>query len=62
MRWVSPFNGGSRILPWQVVGQLGMWGTLINGIQAASLEHVDMTTASWNGATSGSFWCGYNVD
>jgi hypothetical protein len=29
-----------------------MWGTLINGIQAASLEHVDMTTASWNGATS----------
>ena len=29
-----------------------MWGVLINGIQAASLEHVDMTTASWNGATS----------
>jgi len=36
----------------KVVGQLGMWGTLINGIQAASLEHVDMTNASWNGATS----------
>ena len=36
----------------EVVGQLGMWGTLINGIQAAGLEHKDMTTASWNGATS----------
>lgn len=29
-----------------------MWGTVINGIQAASLEHVGMKTASWNGATS----------
>ena len=29
-----------------------MWGVLINGIQAAGLEHHDMTTASWNGATS----------
>ncbi|KIM83020.1 hypothetical protein PILCRDRAFT_819814 [Piloderma croceum F 1598] len=38
---------------YEVVGQLGMWGTLINGIQAASLEHVDMTHASWNGATIG---------
>ena len=37
---------------YEVVGQLGMWGTLINGIQAAGLEHKDMTTASWNGATS----------
>ena len=37
---------------YEVVGQLGMWGTLINGIQAASLEHYDMTQASWNGATS----------
>lgn len=36
----------------QVVGQLGMWGTLINGIQASALEHYDMTQASWNGATS----------
>ena len=37
---------------YEVVGQLGMWGTLINGIQAAGLEHHDMTLASWNGATS----------
>ncbi|KAI0704310.1 hypothetical protein BC835DRAFT_1475204 [Cytidiella melzeri] len=38
---------------YEVVGQLGMWGTLINGIQAAGLEHKDMTEASWNGATIG---------
>ena len=38
---------------YEVVGQLGMWGTLINGIQAAGLEHKDMTMASWNGATIG---------
>ncbi|KAH9935919.1 solute carrier family 35 member SLC35F1/F2/F6 [Epithele typhae] len=38
---------------YEVVGQLGMWGVLINGIQAAALEHKDMTTASWNGATIG---------
>ena len=37
---------------YEVVGQLGMWGTLINGIQAAGLEHNDMKLASWNGATS----------
>ena len=37
---------------YEVVVQLGMWGVLINGIQAAGLEHKDMTTASWNGATS----------
>ena len=37
---------------YEVVGQLGMWGTLINGIQAAGLEHKAMTLASWNGATS----------
>ena len=36
---------------YEVVGQLGMWGVLINGIQAAGLEHKAMTTASWNGAT-----------
>ncbi|KAI0664203.1 DUF914-domain-containing protein [Cubamyces menziesii] len=38
---------------YEVVGQLGMWGVLINGIQAAGLEHKAMTTASWNGATIG---------
>jgi len=37
-----------------------MWGTLINGIQASSLEHYDMTQASWNGATIG-FLLGYTA-
>lgn len=37
---------------YEVVGQLGMWGMIINGIQAAGLEHHDMTQASWNGKTS----------
>ena len=30
-----------------------MWGTIINGIQAAGLEHKAMTEASWNGKTIG---------
>jgi len=38
---------------YEVVGQLGMWGTLINGIQAAGLEHKAMTQATWNGAVGG---------
>jgi len=38
---------------YEVVGQLGMWGVLINGIQAAGLEHREMRKASWNGATIG---------
>ncbi|KAG6895856.1 hypothetical protein C0992_011995 [Termitomyces sp. T32_za158] len=37
---------------YEVVGQLGMWGTLINGIQAAGLEHGAMKLASWNRMTS----------
>lgn len=37
---------------YEVVGQLGMWGMIINAIQAAGLEHSAMRTASWNGATS----------
>jgi len=38
---------------YEVVGQLGMWGTLINGIQAASLEHGRMKTANWDGPVIG---------
>jgi len=33
---------------YQVVGQLGMWGMIINGIQAAALEHDGMRTATWD--------------
>ncbi|KAG6845500.1 hypothetical protein H0H87_008397 [Tephrocybe sp. NHM501043] len=38
---------------YEVVGQLGLYGTLINGIQAAGLEHGAMKLASWNGMTIG---------
>ena len=37
---------------YEVVGQLGMWGMIINGIQAAGLEHNDMRTATWDGFNS----------
>lgn len=30
-----------------------MWGVLINGIQAAGLEHKQIREAAWNGATVG---------
>jgi hypothetical protein len=32
-----------------------MYGMLINGIQAAGLEHQGMKLASWNGMTSKAF-------
>ncbi|GLB41885.1 putative DUF914-domain-containing protein [Lyophyllum shimeji] len=38
---------------YEVVGQLGLYGTLINGIQAAGLEHNAMKLASWNRMTIG---------
>jgi solute carrier family 35 protein F1/2 len=38
---------------YEVVGQLGMWGVLINGIQASSLEHNGMKTANWDGKNIG---------
>ncbi|KAF4569817.1 hypothetical protein EYR40_008797 [Pleurotus pulmonarius] len=37
----------------EVLGQLGMWGFLICGIQAAGLEHDGMKISPWNGATIG---------
>ncbi|KAJ6581379.1 solute carrier family 35 member SLC35F1/F2/F6 [Mycena capillaripes] len=38
---------------YEVVGQLGMFGFIICGAQAAGLEHEGMKTATWNGATIG---------
>jgi len=38
---------------YQVVGQMGMWGMIINGIQAAALEHEGIRTAPWDGGTIG---------
>ena len=34
---------------YEVVGQLGMWGTLINTVQGAALEHKGMREVPWNG-------------
>ena len=38
---------------YEVVGQLGMWGTIINGIQLAGLEHKDIPKATWSGENIG---------
>ncbi|KAF9235620.1 solute carrier family 35 member SLC35F1/F2/F6 [Melanogaster broomeanus] len=38
---------------YEVVGQLGMWGVLVGGIQASALEHELMRVAPWNSATIG---------
>ena len=38
-----------RKLPlYEVLGQIGMWGTLIIGIQAAGLEYKGIKDAPWN--------------
>lgn len=34
---------------YEVLGQLGMWGTLIIGTQAVVLEHNAMRDVPWNG-------------
>jgi solute carrier family 35, member F1/2 len=45
---------------YEVVGQLGMWGTIINGVQASIIEHNGMKKATWSGRNSllfhFSFW------
>lgn len=38
---------------YEVVGQFGMWGVIINGVQAAGLEHKQIREATWDGATVG---------
>ncbi|KAG9088084.1 hypothetical protein FRC07_012667, partial [Ceratobasidium sp. 392] len=38
---------------YEVVGQLGMYGMIINAIQASGLEHEGMRTATWNGTVIG---------
>lgn len=37
---------------YEVVGQLGMWGFLINGVQSSALEWRGMKEVPWTGATS----------
>ncbi|CAE6417755.1 unnamed protein product [Rhizoctonia solani] len=38
---------------YEVIGQLGMYGMIINAIQASALEHDGMRTANWNGGVIG---------
>ncbi|KAF8518954.1 DUF914-domain-containing protein [Hysterangium stoloniferum] len=38
---------------YEVVGMLGFWGTIINGIQAAGLEHKQWMTSNWDGEVIG---------
>jgi len=40
---------------YEVVGQLGMWGFIINGIQASGMEWRDMKQVPWNGGISEPF-------
>ena len=37
---------------YEVVGQLGMWGVIINGVQASLIEHNKMKEVSWSGRNS----------
>lgn len=44
---------------YEVVGQLGMWGFIINGIQSSALEWKGMRDAPWNAGISESFFPEY---
>ena len=37
---------------YEVVGQLGMWGMIVNGIQASAIEHQMMKEVTWSGRNS----------
>jgi solute carrier family 35, member F1/2 len=37
---------------YEVVGMMGFWGVIINGCQAAGLEHKDWLVMNWNGENS----------
>ena len=54
LMFLSPANAAEELLVrqsplYEVLGQLGMWGTLIIGIQAALLEHKAMREVPWSG-------------
>ena len=37
---------------YEVVGQLGMWGVIVNGVQASIIEHHKMKEVTWSGRNS----------
>jgi len=45
---------------YEVVGQLGFWGTIINGAQAGIFDRHSFKTATWNGKVGG-YLTGYTL-
>ncbi|KAL8729616.1 MAG: hypothetical protein Q9181_004940 [Wetmoreana brouardii] len=45
---------------YEVVGQIGFWGMLINGVQAAIFDRASFRTAVWDGKTGG-YLTGYTL-
>lgn len=45
---------------YEVVGQLGFWGMIINGVQAAIFDRRSFQTAVWDGQVAG-YIVGYNL-
>jgi hypothetical protein len=46
---------------YEVVGQLGMWGVIINGVQASIIEHHKMREVTWDGRNSMSTLRAYRI-
>jgi len=45
---------------WEVVGQMGFWGMIINGVQAGIFDRASFQSATWNGAVGG-YLVGYTL-
>lgn len=45
---------------YEVVGQLGFWGTMINGVQAAIFDRKSFQSATWTGQVGG-YLVGYSL-
>ncbi|KAH8706010.1 DUF914 domain membrane protein [Talaromyces proteolyticus] len=45
---------------YEVIGQMGFWGMLINGVQCAIFERSDFQGATWNGKVGG-YIAGYTI-
>lgn len=45
---------------YEVIGQIGFWGMIINGVQAGIFDRNSFRTATWNGAVGG-YLTGYTI-
>ncbi|KAG6335254.1 hypothetical protein ID866_3829 [Astraeus odoratus] len=45
---------------YEVLGQMGMWGMIVSGTQAAILEHKEWSSATWN-TTTLAMLAGYSI-